>query len=175
LSFKNLVVVEGLHFSAAELDQGLLKLGSLGCGRVDAVGELDAACFSLNSRSLKLRSFSSSRAISSLSCCERFSDSAILLSTSGSRRQLSNCFAEACGYESHNRQRGKDAPDAPLLVEGEAPGPEGDVVTGGNQSNQANHQAAQELNPGGSVESEETELSMHQVWRNRGDLAGQRR
>jgi hypothetical protein len=46
---KNLVVIEGLHFSAAELDQGLLKLGSLDCGRVDAVGELDAACFSVAS------------------------------------------------------------------------------------------------------------------------------
>jgi hypothetical protein len=77
--------------------------------------------------------------------------------------------------ESHNRQRGNDAPDAPLLVEGEPVGAEVDVVIGGIQSNQANHQATQELNPGGTVESEETELSMQQVWRNRSNLAGQRR
>jgi len=88
---------------------------------------------------------------------------------------LSNCFAEACGYESHNRQRGNDAPDTPLLVKGEAPGPEVDVVIGGLQSNQANHQAAQELNPGRAVETEETELSMLQAWLNCSALAGQRR
>jgi hypothetical protein len=148
---KSLIVVEGLHFSAVELDQGLLKLGSLG-----------ATCFSLNSSASKLRSFSSSNAISFSSCFVRFSDSsarildsAILLSTSGSRRQLS--------IDNHNRKRGNDAPDAPLLVEGEPMGAEGDVVIRGIQGNQANHQAAQELNPGRTVESEEAELSMHQV------------
>jgi hypothetical protein len=173
-SLKELVVVEGLHFSAVELDQGLLKLGSLGCGGIGAIGELGATCFSLNSSASKLRSFSSSNAISLSSCFVRFSDSsarildsAILLSTSGSRRQLS--------IDKNNRQRGNDAPDAPLLVEGEPVGAEGDVVIGGIQSNQANHQATQELNPGGTVESEETELSMQQVWRNRSNLAGQRR
>jgi hypothetical protein len=77
--------------------------------------------------------------------------------------------------DKNNRQRGNDAPDAPLLVEGEPVGAEVDVVIGGIQSNQANHQATQELNPGGTVESEETELSMQQVWRNRSNLAGQRR
>jgi hypothetical protein len=165
--FKHLIFIEGLNLSAAELDQGLLKLGSLGCGGVDAVGELGAACFSLDSSASKLRSFASSRSISFLSCCARILDSAILLSMSGSRRQLS--------IDKNNRQRGNDAPDAPLLVEGEPVGAEVDVVIGGIQSNQANHQAAQELNPGGTVESEETELSMQQVWRNRSDLAGQRR
>jgi hypothetical protein len=34
------------------------------------------------------------------------------LSLEGSRRQLSNCFAEACGYDSHNRQRGNDGPES---------------------------------------------------------------
>jgi hypothetical protein len=159
---KGLIVVEGLHFSAAELDQGLLKLGSLGCGGIDAVGELGAACFSLSSSASKLRSFSSSKASSLSSCFVRFSDSsarildsAILLSTSGSRRQLS--------VESHNRQRGNDAPDAPLLLKLDSGCAEVDVVIRGIQGNQANHQAAQELNPGRTVESEEAELSMHQV------------
>jgi len=181
LPLKDLIVVAGLNFGAAELDQGLLKLGSLGCGGVDAEGELGAACFSLNSRSLKLRSFSSSRSISfssctiSLSSCfVRFSDSserlcasAILLSTSGLRRQSS--------VESHDRQRGNDAPDAPLLLKLDSGLAEVDVVIGGIQGNQSNDQATQELNPGRTVESEETELSMQQVWRNCGDLAGQRR
>jgi hypothetical protein len=40
---------------------------------------------------------------------ERLFASSILLSTSGSRRQLS--------IDNHNRQRGKDESDAPLLVE----------------------------------------------------------
>jgi hypothetical protein len=133
---------------------------------------MGAACFSLNSRSLKLRSFSSSSAISSLSCCERLSDSAILLSTSGSRRQLSNCFAEACGYESHYRQRGNDEP---LLIEGEPLGAEGDVVIGGIQRNQVNHQATQELHSGLDVETKDTQVSRQQVWRNRSNLAGQLR
>jgi len=74
--------------------------------------------------------------------------------------------------DSHNRQRGNDEDNAPLLVEGEAPGAEVDVVTGGLQHNQANHQAAQELNPGRAFESEETELLMRQVLRNRSALAG---
>jgi hypothetical protein len=72
-------------------------------------------------------------------------DSAILLSTSGSRRQLSNCFAEACGYDSHNRQRGSDEDNAPLLVEGEPVGAEVDVVIGGIQGNQTNHQGLRPL------------------------------
>jgi len=99
--------------------------------------------------------------------CARILDSAILLSTSGSRRQLS--------IDKNNRQRGNDAPDAPLLLKLDSGWAEVDVVIGGIQSNQANHQATQELNPGGTVESEETELSIQQVWRNRSDLAGQRR
>jgi hypothetical protein len=99
--------------------------------------------------------------VSFLSSCARILDSAILLSTSGSRRQLSNCFAEACGYVSHNRQRGSDEPDAPLLIEGEAAGADVDVVISGIQSNQANHQTAQELNPGLAVETKKTQASMH--------------
>jgi hypothetical protein len=65
--------------------------------------------------------------------------------------------------ESHNRQRGNDAPDAPLLLKLDSGLAEVDVVIGGIKRNQANHQAAQELNPGRAVESEEAELSMHQV------------
>jgi hypothetical protein len=113
--------------------------------------------------------------LSFLSCCARILDSAILLSTSGSRRQLSNCFAEACGYDSHNRQRGSDEPGALLLLKLDSGLAEVDVVIRGIQGNQANHQAAQELSPGRTVESEEAELSMHQAWRNRSDLAGQLR
>jgi len=62
-----------------------------------------------------------------------------------------------------------------LLVEGETVGAEVDVVIRGLQGNQANHKAAQELNPGRAVENEGTKLSVIQVWRNRGDLAGQLR
>ncbi len=50
-----------------------------------------------------------------------------------------------------------------------------DVVIGGIQGNQANHQAAQELNPGTVVETEEAQASMHQAWRNHSALVGQPR
>jgi hypothetical protein len=129
--------------------------------------ELDAACFSLNSSVSKLRSFSSSNPISlssckiSLSSCfvrcldssERLFASAILLSTSGSRSQSS--------VDKNNRQRGKDAPDAPLLLKLDSGWAEVDVVIGGIQSNQANHQAAQELNPGPAVETEQTQAPLN--------------
>jgi len=123
------------------------------------------------SNSLPLAFSILSLAFSSLSCCSRILDAAIPLSTSGSRRQLSNCFAEACGYDSHNRQRGSDEPDSPLLVEGEPVGAEVDVVIGGIQGNQSNHQAAQELNPALAVEAEKTQASMHQACRNCSALA----
>jgi hypothetical protein len=65
--------------------------------------------------------------------------------------------------DSHNRQRGNDADDAPLPVEPCFEEAEVDVVIRGIQSNQANHQASQELNPALAVEAKEAELSMHQV------------
>jgi hypothetical protein len=93
---KDLIVVEGPNFSAAELDLGLLKLFKLGCFEFDAVGELGSACFSVDSSASKLRSFSSRNPISLSSCfvrcldlSERLFASAILITTLGLGRQSS--------------------------------------------------------------------------------------
>ncbi len=112
---KDLIVVERLNFSASELDQGFLKLGSLGCGVLDAVGELGSVCFSLDSSASKLRSFSSSNPISLSSCFVRSLDSAILLSTTYWRRQTRNWFGGSCGYNRYNCQRGNAEEDAHFL------------------------------------------------------------
>ena len=91
------------------------------------------------SKRASLDSIAASRAFSfRCSCC------IIRCSTPGSRRQLSNCFAEAFGYDNHKRHRGNDEPDAPLLRELElGAGGEGDVVIGGEQGDQGDHQASQ--------------------------------
>ena len=68
--------------------------------------------------------------VSFLSCCARLFASSIFLSKPGSRRQLSNCYAEAFGYDNHNRQRVNDEPNAPLLVEVDAAAEEVDMVVG---------------------------------------------
>jgi hypothetical protein len=63
------------------------------------------------------------------------------------RRQLS--------IDKNKRHRGSDAPDAPLLLELDGAGGEGDVVIGRQQSNQRNHEAAQGLDPTRAVETQE--------------------
>ena len=93
-------------------------------------------------------------AFSLLSSCARILDSSILSSASGSRRQLSNCCAEACGYDKNNRQRGSDEPDAPLSMEEDGVAEELDMVVRAVESNQADHQASDGLNPALAVETE---------------------
>ena len=72
---------------------------------------------------------------------------------SGLRRQLSNCFAEAFGYDKNERHRGSDEPDAPLLREREGAGGEGDVVIGGEQSDQGDHNSADGLDPALAIQN----------------------
>ena len=43
---------------------------------------------------------------------------------------MSNCYAEAFGYDNNNRQRGNDEPNAPLLVEVDGAAEEVDMVVG---------------------------------------------
>ena len=66
---------------------------------------------------------------------------------------MSNCCAEAFGYDKDNRQRGNDEADAPLLVEGENSAKDVDVVIGAVESNQANHRAANDLEPTLAIET----------------------
>jgi hypothetical protein len=50
--------------------------------------------------------------------------------------------------DNHNRHRGSDEPDAPLLRELElGAGGEGDVVIGGEQGDQGDHEASHGLDP----------------------------
>ena len=60
-----------------------------------------------------------------------------------------------------------------MLVDGVTAIAEVDVVIGGIQGNQADDEAAHELNPGLAVEAEEMQAPFHQVWRNCSPLAGQ--
>jgi len=49
--------------------------------------------------------------------------------------------------DKNERHRGNDEPDAPLLRELEGAGREGDVVIGGEQGDQGDHEAGQGLDP----------------------------
>jgi hypothetical protein len=91
------------------------------------------------SKRASLDSIAASRAFSLLSCFIR-------CSTPGSRRQLS--------VDKNERHRGNDEPDAPLLreLEGGAGG-EGDVVIGGEQSDQGDHEAGESLDPALAIEA----------------------
>ncbi len=60
---------------------------------------------------------------------------------------MSNCYAEAFGYDNHDRHRGKDEPDTPLLRELEGAGGEGDVVIGSEQGDQGDHEAGNDPDP----------------------------
>ena len=68
----------------------------------------------------------------------------MLLSTSGSRRQLS--------IDKNERQRGSDPDDAPLLLDGEGGCGEGDVVIGAEEGDQADQQATDHLNQAWAVQ-----------------------
>lgn len=132
--------------------QERVQTGAVELGGLELHSGAEQNCAAEESNSLPL----------AFSCCARILDSSILLSTPGSRRQLSNCCAEAFGYDSHNRQRGSDEPDAPLPVEGDAVAEEIDMVVRALESNQADHQPADGLNPAVFL----------QVWRNRSELPG---
>ena len=177
--FERLVFKEGPHFWAAEFAQDLLELLSVGSGWPGEVGELGLLCISLNSSASKLRSFLSSSSISLSSSfvrisasSERLFASSILLSTSGSRRQLSNCCAEAFGYDSHNRQRGNDEAGTSLLVEGDDSAKDVEVVIGAIESNQANNKAADELEAALGVKAKKPTAALLGFRCNLSNLAG---
>jgi hypothetical protein len=54
--------------------------------------------------------------------------------------------------DKNDRHRGKDAGDAPLLVDGEAVAGEGEVVIGGKEGDQTQHQAARGLEGGQAIQ-----------------------
>jgi hypothetical protein len=87
---------------------------------------------------------------------------------------LSNCCAEAFGYDKNNRQRGNDEADTPLLVEGDESAKDADVVKGAAESNQANDRAAHDLEPNLAIETKKPKAALLRFWRNFNDLAGAR-
>ena len=110
---------EAEELRAAEQGQQALELASMGGGGVELEG-----------KSASIKSISDSIQ-SSNACC--FSSSILLCSAAGSRRQLS--------IRKNERKRESDEPDAPLLWDGDDASREGDVVIGGEQRNQSNHNA----------------------------------
>jgi len=77
--------------------------------------------------------------------------------------------------DSHNRQRGKDEPDTPLLVELVPGCADGDVVIGAVESDQANHKAADDLEPALTIDAEQPAAALHGFWRNSRAPNGNRR
>ena len=111
---------------------------SLECAAIDGGGvELEGKSASIKSISECIQSSNASsfsicfvslfsRSFSLFSC-------SICISLAGSRRQLS--------IRKNERKGGSDEPDAPLLLERELTLGEGDVVIGGEKSNQTNNSA----------------------------------
>lgn len=85
-------------------------------------------------------------AVSFSSCFPRLRDASILISTPGSRRQLS--------IDKNERKRERDEPDAPLLGEVDSAVGEVDVVIGGEQGNQGNDGTNEGFHDGLDVEAQ---------------------
>ena len=114
------IEIELSHLRAVEQAQQPLEFAAVACGGV----ELEGKSASIKSSSECIQS---SNAISFSSCILR-------CSAAGSRRQLS--------IRKNERKGGSDEPDTPLLLERELAVGEGDVVIGGEKSNQANNAAS---------------------------------
>ena len=133
------------HLRAAEQAQQLLEFAPVVWGGVELEG--NPALIKSISESIQLSNALSfcSCSISFSSCFVLCSESAICISTTGSRRQLS--------IRKNERKGGSDEPDAPLLLERELSVREADVVIGGIQSDQANNAADDGLNQGLAVKA----------------------
>ena len=95
-----------------------------------------------------------SNASSFSSCFVLCSERSICISTTGSRRQLS--------IRKNERKGGSDEPDTPLLLERELALGEGDVVIGGEKSNQANNAACRQVKTPASSRALPSNPSRHQ-------------
>ena len=111
------------HLRAVEQAQQSLECAAFVCGWVQLEGK--AASIKSSSECIQ-----SSNAISFSSCFVLCSERSICISTTGSRRQLS--------IRNNDRKGDNDEPDTPLLLDRELAVGEGDVVIGGEESDQAN-------------------------------------
>ena len=118
------------HLRAVEQAQQSLEFAAVACGGVELEGK--------------------SASIKSISECIHFSNASsfssciLRCSAAGSRRQLS--------IDKNERKGDSDEPDAPLLLDRELAVGEGDVVIGGEKSNQANNAANNGFQQGFAVE-----------------------
>ena len=117
------LAIELSHLRAVEQAQQSLECEAVACGGV----ELEGKSASIESSSECIQS---SNAISFSSCFILCSERSICISTTGSRRQLS--------IRNNERKGDNDEPDTPLLLDRELAVGEGDVVIGGDESDQAN-------------------------------------
>ncbi len=124
------LAVETSKLRAVEQAQQSLEFAAVVGGGVELEGK---------SASIK----SSSECIQS-SNASSFSSCILRCSAAGSRRQLS--------IRKNERKGGSDEPDTPLLLERELAAGEGDVVIGGEKSNQANNAANNGFQQGFAVE-----------------------
>jgi hypothetical protein len=67
--------------------------------------------------------------------------------------------------DKNERQRGSDEPDAPLLLELDDVAEEGDVVIGGEKSDQGDHGASDGFQQALGVEPENGQRGKHGFWR----------
>ena len=111
----------------------------------------------LDLAALKLRSITSSRLLSILSCSISLLSQPKRRSSSGSRRQFS--------IDNHIRHRGSDEPDPPLLIEADADREETGVVIGAEQGNEADQHTANGLNPTLAIKTQQRLTCFHRVWR----------
>jgi len=125
------------HLRAVEQAQQSLEFAAVGCGGVELEGK--SASIKSSSECIQL-----SNASSFSSCFVLCAESSICISTTGSRRQLS--------IRKNERNRDKDEPDAPLLLERELAVGEVDVVIGRKQSDQTNNTANDGFQQGFAVE-----------------------
>ena len=84
----------------------------------------------------------------------RFSNSISLISYSTTGCQLSNCFAEACGYANQHRQRGKEERNSDLLIELEGgDSRDVDMIVSSKEGDQGEQQAGQDGDPALEVDA----------------------
>jgi hypothetical protein len=150
------------HLWAAEQVQQALELTSVigpRLGKSASIKSISDSIQSSNACSL------SSCSISLLSRLRSISRSILLCSAAGSRRQLSvapKWRAALCNSVKNERKRDSDESDAPLLLHGDDASKEGDVVIGGEQRNQGNHNAGDGLNHSWRVDRATAWLGLHQ-------------
>ncbi|MCP9886990.1 hypothetical protein KBY96_03445 [Cyanobium sp. ATX 6A2] len=140
------MAVEISQLRAVEQVQQSLELASVVGAGVELEGKPASIKSSSDSIQARIALSFLSCSVSFSSCFPRLRDASILISTSGSRRQLS--------IDKNERKRERDEPHAPLLGEVDSAVGDVDVVIRGEQGNQGNDGAKQGFHDGLDVEAQ---------------------